>query len=170
MNLKNASRVAVTITRHTKVNIAIHTSQVVKKVSQAKHLHIIINHQIVHLVSILLIVQIAALIVILIAITIRINQHQEVAHHINLMTMVMIPALLAEVDVYQKMERDFKSNFGNLPFEWKKIVENYDSEEKLVNYREEVKKQLQLVEQFAGRIREQPFERGEFPFSKVNGK
>lgn len=163
MNLKNASRVAVTITRHTKVNIAIHTSQVVKKVNQAKHLHIIINHQIVHLVSILLIV-------ILIAITIRINQHQEVAHHINLMTMVMIPALLAEVDVYQKMERDFKSNFGNLPFEWKKIVENYDSEEKLVNYREEVKKQLQLVEQFAGRIREQPFERGEFPFSKVNGK
>lgn len=153
----------MTITRHTKVNIAIHTSQVVKKVNQAKHLHIIINHQIVHLVSILLIV-------ILIAITIRINQHQEVAHHINLMTMVMIPALLAEVDVYQKMERDFKSNFGNLPFEWKKIVENYDSEEKLVNYREEVKKQLQLVEQFAGRIREQPFERGEFPFSKVNGK
>ena len=57
-----------------------------KKVNQAKHLHIIINHQIVHLVGILLIV-------ILIAITIRINQHQEVAHHINLMTMVMMMSI-----------------------------------------------------------------------------
>lgn len=64
-----------------------------KKVNQAKHLHIIINHQIVHLKNILRIAQIAALIVILIAITIQINQHQEVDHHINLMTMVMMTSI-----------------------------------------------------------------------------
>ena len=83
----------MTTTGHTKVNIAINTSQVVKKVNQAKHLHIIINRQIVHLNNILRIAQVAALIVILIAITIRINQHQEVDHHINLMTMVMMTSI-----------------------------------------------------------------------------
>lgn len=64
-----------------------------KKVNQAKHLHIIKNLQIVHLKNILRIAQVAALIVILIAITIRINRHQEVNHHINLMTMVMMTSI-----------------------------------------------------------------------------
>lgn len=64
-----------------------------------------------------------------------------------------IPALLADVEVFQKMERDFKTNYS-LPFEWKQIVENYSTEQELANYKEEVKSQLQLVEQFASRIRE----------------
>lgn len=51
------------------------------------------NLQIVHLKNILRIAQVAALIVILIAITIRINRHQEVNHHINLMTMVMMTSI-----------------------------------------------------------------------------
>lgn len=65
-----------------------------------------------------------------------------------------IPALLADVEVYQKMERNFKSDIGTLPYEWKQIVETYDSEEKLLSYKNEIKMQLQLMKQFSERVRE----------------
>ena len=81
----------MTTTGH--VQIANPPSPEVTIPTQASHLHIIINRQIVHLKNILRIAQVAALIVILIAITIRINQHQEVDHHINLMTMVMMTSI-----------------------------------------------------------------------------
>lgn len=81
-----------------------------------------------------------------------VNELQSFSH--DAIMAEQIPVLLADVEVFQKMENDLKNNCEKLSFEWKQLVENYDTEETFENYREEIKLQLQLVEQFTGRILE----------------
>lgn len=62
-------------------------------------------------------------------------------------------ALLANVEVFQKIEQEFKTKYSNLPYEWKVIIEKNSTEELLVNYKNSVKIQLQLIAQFTDVIR-----------------
>ncbi|MGN1349449.1 MAG: DUF4011 domain-containing protein [Anaerovoracaceae bacterium] len=60
-----------------------------------------------------------------------------------------IPALLAEIEVFQRMDCDCRDRLNHLPFEWKKILEEYDSEEKLEAYRDRLNRLLGAMDQLS---------------------
>ena len=68
-------------------------------------------------------------------------------------SMEQIPALLAEVEVYQKQEASFEAKKNGISFEWRQIIETCGSSDKLQEYKEDVKRQLVLLGQFTSQIR-----------------
>ncbi|MDD3417729.1 MAG: DUF3320 domain-containing protein [Lachnospiraceae bacterium] len=80
-----------------------------------------------------------------------VNELQSFAR--NQVVADQIPALLAEVEVFQKQEQAFLAK-NSLPYDWKQIIENYSTDQALVEYKDEVKCQLEVLAQFTGKIRE----------------
>lgn len=64
-----------------------------------------------------------------------------------------IPTLLATIEVFQKQKHEFESK-NSLPYEWKQLVEKYPTERDLLEYKNEVQRQLEVTVQFADKIRE----------------
>lgn len=64
-------------------------------------------------------------------------------------TAEQIPALLAEVEVYEKSANELKQKTEELSYEWRQIVEKHPTEEALHSYREEVKEDMAAVREFA---------------------
>lgn len=49
-----------------------------------------------------------------------------------------IPAILADIEMYQKQEAAFESNKKQIPFEWKQILEKYSTVQSLQSYKQAV--------------------------------
>lgn len=64
-----------------------------------------------------------------------------------------IPAILADIEMYQKQVAAFEPKQIQLTFEWKQILEQCPSAGALQQYKEDVKRQLAIIEQFAEQIR-----------------
>lgn len=69
-----------------------------------------------------------------------------------------IPFIIADIEMYQKQEEIFENKKKQIPFEWKQIIDAYPSERELGAYKQNVKKQLAVIQQFSEKIIE--LERG----------
>lgn len=73
-----------------------------------------------------------------------------------------IPVYLTDIIFYQQEQRGVSDAETTLPYEWKKILQEYPVSSALQEYKANVKKQLQVMRQFAGEIRELE-DHGELP-------
>ena len=64
-----------------------------------------------------------------------------------------IPAILADIEMYQKQEAAFESNKKQIPFEWKQILEKYSTVQSLQSYKQEVKQKLAVIDKFLEQIK-----------------
>ena len=74
-----------------------------------------------------------------------------------------IPAILADIELYQKQEMAHAANKQQISFEWKQLMEVYPTMQALSAYKEKVKCQLVIVSKFSGKLQqlEQNGKRGE---------
>ncbi len=63
-----------------------------------------------------------------------------------------IPAYLADVLFYQQEVKEVAGIEEELPYEWKEILKDYSTAEALQEYKNRVKKQLQMMSQFSDQI------------------
>lgn len=63
-----------------------------------------------------------------------------------------IPVYLTDITFYQRELQDISDAEAALPYEWKKILQDYPSAAALQGYKKNVKKQLQVMEQFSVQI------------------
>lgn len=64
-----------------------------------------------------------------------------------------IPVLLAFVEQYQNQERELFLKKNQMSFEWKQLIEKYDTVEALEQYKTDIKRRLQLVSRFVEQIK-----------------
>lgn len=65
-----------------------------------------------------------------------------------------IPALLADIEMYQRILLSYEAKRNRLSFEWKQIIERYPSEQALAVYKENVKQQMEILHPFLFCIRQ----------------
>lgn len=63
-----------------------------------------------------------------------------------------IPVYLTDIIFYQRELQEITDAEAALPYEWKKILQEYPSASSLQGYKESVKKQLQVIDQFPVQI------------------
>lgn len=63
-----------------------------------------------------------------------------------------IPVYLTDVIVYQQEAKEMAVAEAELPYEWKQILKDYSTIEALQEYKNRVKKQLQIMSQFSDQI------------------
>ena len=68
-------------------------------------------------------------------------------------TIEQVPAILAGIEMFQKQEAAFAEKKDKLSYEWKQIIESCQDEAALLTYKNDVKRQLSIIEQFAAQIR-----------------
>ena len=64
-----------------------------------------------------------------------------------------IPVYLTDITFYQQEARELDAGEAELPYEWKQILKNYSTADTLLEYKNEIKKQLQIISQFSEQIR-----------------
>lgn len=65
-----------------------------------------------------------------------------------------IPAIIADIEMYQREESLVETKRNQLPFEWKQIIEACSTENNLETYRDDVKRQLTAISQFSEKLRQ----------------
>lgn len=63
-----------------------------------------------------------------------------------------IPVYLTDISVYQQEVKEMAAAEEDLPYEWKQILKDYSTIEALQEYKNRVKKQLQMMSQFSDQI------------------
>lgn len=63
-----------------------------------------------------------------------------------------IPVYLTDITFYQQEKKEISDKEAALPYEWKKILQDYPSTSSLQEYKESVKKQMKVMEQFTVQI------------------
>ncbi|SCY63061.1 DUF3320 domain-containing protein [Butyrivibrio sp. INlla14] len=64
-----------------------------------------------------------------------------------------IPAIIADIEMYQKQAASLNEKSGQLSFEWKQLVEKYPDVNSLQSYKNSVQRQLDVIEQFSDVVR-----------------
>ena len=64
-----------------------------------------------------------------------------------------IPAILADIEIYQKQEAAFEAKKSQISFEWRQILEKCPTAQALQQYKEDVKRQLAVIALFSEQIR-----------------
>ena len=64
-----------------------------------------------------------------------------------------IPVYLADVLFYQQEVKEIAALEAELPYEWKQILKEYSTAEAFQEYKNRIRKQLQLISQFSDQIR-----------------
>lgn len=65
-----------------------------------------------------------------------------------------IPAIIADIEMYQRENASIEARRNQLSFEWKQIIEACPTEKNLEKYRDNVKKQLATISQFSEKLRQ----------------
>lgn len=65
-----------------------------------------------------------------------------------------IPAIIADIEIYQREKDSVESKKNQLSFEWRQIIDACSTIEKLETYRDDVKRQLATISQFSNKLRQ----------------
>ena len=65
-----------------------------------------------------------------------------------------IPAIIADIEVYQREKASLEAKKNQFSFEWRQIIAEYPTEEKLETYRDNVKRQLTTISKFSAKLRQ----------------
>lgn len=64
-----------------------------------------------------------------------------------------IPVYLTDISFYQQEAKEMADAEAMLPYEWKEILKSYSSKESLQVYKDDIKRQLQVMAQFGDQIK-----------------
>lgn len=65
-----------------------------------------------------------------------------------------IPAIIADIEMYQNETASVEAKKNQLTFEWRQIIEAYPTVKELEEYRDNVKRQIAAIAQFSGKLQQ----------------
>lgn len=64
-----------------------------------------------------------------------------------------IPVYLTDITFYQQKADEMKTLESQLPYRWKTLLEKYPTQETLLEYQQDIKRQLAMIDQFSEKMR-----------------